>query len=92
MRNKVLAPSGKILEITALVRTVNRERELRQTGGIPGLLTFDHQWLLEPIEGGTIVTQHEVDRGIGLWFWDSSWIIPAYTQTIDALSERVKAQ
>ena len=90
MLNKVRDPKGNILEMTAKVKTVREARELRQTGGIPGVITFDHQWLLESVEGGTRVTQHEVDRGLYLWFWDSSWIEPAYAKTTKALEERVK--
>ena len=90
MLNKVRDPKGNILEMTAKVKTVHEARELRQTGGIPGVITFDHQWLLEPVEGGTRVIQHEVDRGLYLWFWDSSWIEPAYAKTTKALEERVK--
>lgn len=33
--------------------------------------------------------QHEVDRGIGPWFWNSDWIEPAYTATSEALAEWV---
>lgn len=87
--NRVRQPHGEPLVIVATVKTVTPERELRQSGGIPGLLTFDHQWLLEPIDGGTRVTQHEVDRGFWLWFWDSSWIVPAYAETSEALKARV---
>lgn len=87
--NIVRQPNGETLEITATVSTVIADRELRQKGGIPGILTFDHQWLLEPIEGGTKVTQYEVDRGFWLWFWDSSWIVPSYTEASEALRRRV---
>ena len=90
MLNKVRDPKGNILEMTAKVKTVREARELRQTGGIPGVITFDHQWLLEPVEGGTRVIQHEVDRGLYLWFWDSSWIEPAYAETLRALGDRVQ--
>ena len=87
--NFVRQPNGEVLEIAATVSRLVPERELRQAGGIPGLLTFDHQWLLEPIDGGTKVIQHEVDRGFWLWFWDSSWIVPAYTEASEALRNRV---
>ena len=90
MLNKVRDPKGNILEMTAKVKTVREARELRQTGGIPGVITFDHQWLLEPVDGGTRVIQHEVDRGLYLWFWDSSWIEPAYAETLRALGDRVQ--
>lgn len=88
--NKVRDQKGNILEMTAKVTTVREARELRQTGGIPGVITFDHQWLLEPVEGGTKVTQHEVDRGLYLWLWDSSWIEPAYAETLRALRDHVQ--
>ncbi|WP_421981236.1 SRPBCC family protein [Roseibium sp.] len=89
---KVRDPNGNLLEMTGTVVTFAPLRELRQTGGIPGLLTFDHQWLLEPVDGGTKVTQHEVDRGLGLWFWNSDWIEPSYAKTLEALKERVQTK
>ncbi len=87
--NRVREPGGAILEMTATVETLVPNSQLRQSGGVPGIVTFDHRWLLEPADDGTKVTQHEIDRGIGLWFWDSDWIEPAYTATSKALSERV---
>ena len=65
MLNRVREPSGEVLEMTVTVETLVPGAELRQSGGLPGILTFDHRWLLEPVEGGTRVIQHEVDRGIG---------------------------
>ena len=88
--NRVRDPGGAILEITALVETFRPGVELRQSGGIPGILTFDHRWLLEPMDGGTRVVQHEVDRGIGLWFVDTDWIEPAYSAANEALAQRVQ--
>ena len=90
--NTVRFPDGSDVEMAATVKTVSDREELRQTGGIPGFLTFDHQWLLEPVEGGTRVVQHEVDRGLWLWFWNSDWIEPAYSDVLDALAKRVAAQ
>ena len=90
--NFVRQPNGETLEIVATVSRMVPERELRQKGGVPGILTFDHQWLLEPVEGGTRVVQHEVDRGLGLWFWNSDWIEPAYSDVLDALSKRLAEQ
>ncbi len=90
--NRVREPDGAILEMTATVETLIPGAELRQSGGIPGILTFDHRWLLEPADGGTKVIQHEVDRGIGLWFWSSDWLEAAYAATNEALAERVRSE
>ncbi|MGC6366861.1 MAG: SRPBCC domain-containing protein [Candidatus Marinamargulisbacteria bacterium] len=56
-------------------------QELNQVGGVPGILTFDHKYILEPTETGTKLIQHEIDRGLWLLFWDSSWIEDAYIKT-----------
>ena len=53
--NTVRFPDDSDVEMTATVKALVAERELRQSGGIPGVLTFDHRWLLEPVEGGTRV-------------------------------------
>lgn len=87
--NSVREPDGRIVEIDASVDRVAPGEELRQSGGVPGFLTFDHRWLLVAENGGTKITQHEVDRGLGLWFWDSSWIEPAYASVSEALIARV---
>ena len=73
--------------VTALVAN----RELRQSGGLPGILTYNHSWLLQPVAGGTLVRQIDVDRGGFLWFWDTSWIEPAYQRANAALAARVLA-
>ena len=89
INNLVRQPDGSEVEIAAVVAGLIPNRELRQTGGVPGILTFDHKWSLEPVEDGTKVVQHEVDRGFWLWFWESDWIVPAYTQVSEALKGRV---
>ena len=85
--NKVRDPDGKILEMTAEIRALRPAREIRQYGGLPGIITFDHQWILKPVPEGTRVIQHETDRGIYLWFWNSDWIEPSYQSVFTALEE-----
>ena len=92
LTNSVRFPDDSIVEMKADVRTVVVEREIRQSGGTPGLLSFDHRWLLEAVEGDTRVSQYEVDRGIWLWFRDSDWILPAYRSVLDALEKRVEEE
>jgi hypothetical protein len=81
--------TGKQTEVVATVIKLEPERELNQFGGIRGILTFDHRWILEPVEGGTRVTQHEEYRGLYVWFWDPSWFESAYARALDSLRGRV---
>lgn len=89
VKNSVMFPDGDAVDMDAKVEAVVPNRELRQSGGVPLMLTFDHKWILEPVNGGTKIIQHEVDRGFYLWFWDSDWVEPAYQRTVDALIARV---
>ena len=92
VQNTFQSPSGETFDVTNRVTEVVPQKLLRQKGGMTGIITFDHQWQLEPVEGGTRVTQYEIDRGLYVWFWDDSWIIPSYTKTLDALAEQVAAR
>ena len=89
--NKVRFPDGKLVEMNAHVTAFKPGSELRQSGGVPLVLTFDHRWTLEAVEGGTKVVQHELDRGFYLHFWDSGWIEPAYRKVSEALKARVES-
>ncbi|MEM7310863.1 MAG: SRPBCC domain-containing protein [Planctomycetota bacterium] len=84
-------PDGKESPISARVTSLVERQELRQFGGIRGVLTFDHRYTLEPAPEGTRVTQHEEYRGIGVHFWDASWVEPAYARVNEALGERARA-
>ena len=81
--------TGKQTQVKSKVIEMVEEKKLNQFGGMRGILTFDHQWLLEPVEGGTKVIQHEEYRGIGVWFWDYSWVTPAYNEANEALKNRI---
>ena len=83
------SPDGAVSRVEPEIRKLEVEREINQYGGLPGILTFDHTWHLEPVAGGTRVTQHEEYRGLYVWFWDPAWVERAYEEAIIALSERV---
>ena len=89
LKYQMTQPDGKKSVITSKVKKMIEHKELNQHGGIPGILTFDHKYLLESVDGGTRVIQHEVDRGIGLLFWDASWVEPTYRKVNEALRDRV---
>ena len=86
---QMMTESGEPTEVEARVVKLDPGHELNQAGGIWGVLTFDHHWLLEPVEGGTRVTQHEDYTGIGVQFWDPSWFESAYGRGNQALRDRV---
>lgn len=83
---------GKKSEVKSRVNEVVDDQKLNQSGGLWGIMTFDHTWTLEAVEGGTRVTQHEEYGGIGVLFWDYSWVEPAYTRANEALKQRVSRQ
>ena len=89
--SRVVKPDGAFIDMTPTVTALVTNRELRQSGGLPGVLTYNHAWLLAPVHGGTHVRQIDVDRGGFLWFWDTSWIEPAYQRANEALAARVLA-
>ena len=89
--SRVMKPEGAFIDMTPTVTALVTDRELRQSGGLPGILTYNHSWLLRPVDGGTLVRQIDVDRGAFLWFWDTSWIEPAYQRANQALAQRVLA-
>ena len=86
---QMMTESGEAAEVEARVVKLDPARELNQAGGYWGILTFDHHWILEPVEGGTRVTQHEDYEGVGVLFFDPSWFEAAYGRGNVALRERV---
>lgn len=89
---QMMTESGEPAEVGAHVVLLDPERELNQAGGYWGILTFDHHWILEPVEGGTRVTQHEDYEGIGVLFFDPGWFEAAYGRGNHALADQVVAR
>ncbi len=80
---------GSQNEVKTKIVEMIKEKKLKQAGGIPGFLTQNHIYLLEPVDGGTRLTQHEEFRGIVLIFWDTSWMEAAYQKSNENLRDRV---
>ena len=89
LRYQMVEPGKDPVEVKSKVKRIVEEKLLNQSGGVWGILTYDHRWMLEPVDGGTKVTQHEEYRGIGVWFWDYSWVEPAYAEANEKLKQRV---
>ena len=89
MRYRMRDHKGNESDVKSKVVRLEEQQVLNQFGGMRGILTFDHTWRLEPVEDGTRVIQHEEYRGVGVWFWDASWVAPMYQRANEALRARV---
>ena len=90
LANQVVEPGKDAVTMNATVKAIEPLKWINQGGGLPGVITFDHNYYLEAENGGTRVIQHEVDQGFYMYFWDSSWVEPAYASVNEALKERVE--
>ncbi|MCG7991002.1 MAG: SRPBCC domain-containing protein [Candidatus Thiodiazotropha lotti] len=86
---RMTQPNGKQSEFEATIIEIEPGRRIRQFAGLRGVLTADHEYRLEAVDGGTRVIQHEVDNGLAMLFWDSSWVQPSYERVNEALRARV---
>lgn len=64
-------------------------KQLNQQGGIWGILNVNHNWFLDPVPEGTRVTNREEWSGIGVLFWDYSWVEPTYKEMNENLKKQV---
>lgn len=62
---------------------------LNQSGGMMGVLIFDHNYILEPSGKGTKLTIHEDYKGIMVPFWNPVKVEAAYMRLAEALRQRV---
>ena len=86
---RMTPPENEPSEFSSKVLELKPYELIRQHAGMPFLLTADHEWRLESVDGGTQVQQYEIDKGIWMWFWDSSWVESSYQQVNEALNSRV---
>ena len=75
--------------IPATVKKIAVGKLLNQAGGVPGVLTFNHKYILEEMENHTRLTIHEEYRGIYVPFWNPAPVELAYGRLAEALKERV---
>lgn len=80
---------GKATIIDAKVNRIEKEKLINQKGGIPGVLTFDHQYRLESVSVGTKVIIHEDYRGIMVPFWNPKPVEQAYKRLLSSLDEHL---
>ncbi|MBX2874514.1 MAG: SRPBCC domain-containing protein [Saprospiraceae bacterium] len=78
-------------EIPSKVKKIIPNQLLNQGGGMPIVLTFDHQYRLEPVEEGTRLIIHEDYRGIWVNFWNPAPVQAAYEKLCEATKIRAES-
>ena len=63
---------------------------MHQGGGIPLILTYDHNWYLEAAPEGTKVTQYEYYTGVYVLFWNPESARLGYEQANKNLKARLE--
>ncbi len=81
---------GSVTPVEAVVVEMVPNELLHQRAGFPGVLTADHQWLLEDTAGGTRVVQHEEYRGVGVLFYNPAYVQDLYAEGLAALKSKVE--
>jgi len=77
-------------KIPSKVKKMIPNKLLNQGGGMNGIITFDHRYILEEINGQTKVTIHEDYQGIYVNFWNATPVEHAYVKLNKALKNRVE--
>lgn len=89
LRYTLIKPDGSSIEIGMKVAKLTPLKLLNQRGGFPGLFTYNHHYILEPVGNATKVTIHEDFKGIVVLFWDTGWVQQAYTDLNESLRQHV---
>lgn len=82
--------ADKQYDISTSVKKVVPNKLLNQAGGVPGVITFDHQYILEKSGTGTKLTIHEDYRGIYVPFWNPAPVEAAYAKLNKAIKKRAE--
>lgn len=81
---------GNTYDIPVMVKQIEPNKLLNQTGGYPFILAYNHKYILEPEGKGTKVIIHEDYRGVGVNFWNPKSVEVAYAKLNEALKKRVE--
>jgi len=83
---------GKPAEMNAKVRQLTPNALINQAGGMPGILTFDHKYILTQEEEYTLVRIQEEYRGIMVNFWNPEPVERAYERLLGLLKKRIEEE
>ena len=71
---------GQLSQITVTVDAMIEYQSIRQSAGVPGILTAHHEWSLEPAKEGTLVVRRETYCGVGVLFYDPAYVELLYAE------------
>lgn len=80
----------KSYEIKTQVNKVIPNELINQSGGVKGILTFNHHYYLVEVDGGTRLQIQEDYKGIAVHFWSPRPVEDAYNRLARALKQRVE--
>ena len=86
---QVTETENKSATISAKVKKIVPNKLINQSGGLWGVITFDHTYTLTKVAQGTKVTIFEEYTGVYVNFWDESQIAKQYKKLALALKTRV---
>ena len=84
--------ADNVSEISSNVKKIIPNKLLNQSGGIPILLTFNHEYVLTLSNGGTKLIIQEYYIGIGVNFWNPEPVEAAYGRLVEAIKKRVESK
>lgn len=78
-------------EIKTEVIEITKDSLLHQRGGVPMIITFNHKYILQKKDSGTLLIIHEDYSGIYTHFWNTAAVNNAYTRLGNAIKKQVES-
>ena len=78
-------------EIRTEVIEITKESLLHQRGGVPMIITFNHKYILQKKDSGTLLIIHEDYSGIYTHFWNTAAVNDAYARLANAIKKQVES-
>lgn len=78
-------------EIKTEVIEITEDSLLHQRGGVPMIITFNHKYILQKKDSGTLLIIHEDYSGIYTHFWNTAAVNDAYARLGNAIKKQVES-
>lgn len=78
-------------EINTKVVEITKDSLLHQRGGVPMIITFNHKYILQKKDSGTLLIIHEDYSGIYTHFWNTAAVNDAYARLGNAIKKQVES-